>query len=247
MTYSCELEKIDSEVFGFDVYNLRSGNSDLNLSEHIEKIASVGRTAYVVLHVDAAKISEIHEAEEQGFRFLETNFATTLQLRSSYETSDYPYEYHKVETLNDLDEVCEIADKTTNLDRFSLDALIGKRLSGTRYVRYLQRSFHDPSEEVWAVRSRKSGRLLTFRSHRWLTTDQVRLLNGGVHQDFKESGLGVVSTHFCLNSLRSFGVKKAESQISVTNLPIVNLEVGYFDFKVTHASVVLRKAINWKL
>ena len=94
MTYSCELEKIDSEVFGFDVYNLRSSDSDLNLSEHIEKIASVGRTAYVVLHVDAAKISEIHEAEEQGFRFLETNFTTTLQLRSSYETSGYPYEFH---------------------------------------------------------------------------------------------------------------------------------------------------------
>ncbi len=246
MRYAAKLEEIDTEVFGFDVYSLVFAKTDVSLLEQIENIASRGRRAYLVLRIDASEISEVEEAEKLGFHYLETSLSTTVRLQKRFDTTRYPYEYHKIENLTELAEVCDIASETMNVDRFSLDSLIGKRLSGERYVRYLQRSFHDSSEEIWAVRSRKTGRILTFRSHRWISADRVRLLNGGVHPNFKEIGLGVVSTHFCFNSLADFGAKRAETQISVANTPIVNLEIGQFDFKVTQARVTLRKVVNWK-
>jgi hypothetical protein len=246
VTYEKNIEEIDTEVFGFDVYSLKSASNAPSLTEQIKEIESLGRTAYLVLRIGASETSEIERVENHGFHYVETSFSTTARLQKGFDTTRYPYEYHKIESLAELDEVCEIADRTTNLDRFTLDPLIGKRLSGKRYVRYLQRSFQDASEEIWAVRSRKSKRLLTFRSHRWVSADRVRLLNGGVHPDFKESGLGVVSTHFCFNSLMDFGARRADTQISAANIPIVNLEVGHLNFKVTKTFVTLRKVVNWK-
>ena len=247
MTYVSKIEEIDTEVFGFDVYSFNSANTTSSLAEQIKEIEVLGRPAYLTLRIDALETSEIEKVESHGFHYVETSFSTTVRLpKKRFDTTRYPYEYHKIESLAELDEVCEIADRTTNLDRFTLDPMIGKQLSGKRYVRYLQRSFQDASEEIWAVRSRKSERLLTFRSHRWVSADKVRLLNGGVHPDFKECGLGVVSTHFCFNSLMEFGAKKADTQISAANVPVVNLEVGHFNFKVTKTFVTLRKVVNWK-
>lgn len=241
------LEEIDTDVFGFDVYSLVLTNNSFSLGEELERIASRGRAAYLVLRVDASEISQIEKAENLGFHFLETSFLTTLRLQTVFDTASHPYEYRKIEDLSELAAVCEIARDTMSMDRFSLDPVVGKRLSGERYVRYLQRSFYDASEEVWVVVSRKSGKILTFRSHRWISADRVRLLNGGVHPDHKEVGLGVVSSHFCFNSLMASGVRWVETQISAANIPIVNLEVSQFGFKVTRTLVTLRKLVNWTL
>ena len=66
------------------------------------------------------------------------------------------------------------------------------------------------------------------------------LLLGGVHPNHKNVGLGVISSHFCFNQLKENGYKQAITHVSAANIPILNLEVGHFGFKVEETYVVLR-------
>jgi hypothetical protein len=66
------------------------------------------------------------------------------------------------------------------------------------------------------------------------------LLLGGVHPNYKNIGLGVISSHYCFNQLKDDGFKRVITHISAANMPIINLELGHFGFKVEDVCVVLR-------
>jgi hypothetical protein len=155
-----------------------------------------------------------------------------------------PYEYVLVDNHNDLAQVLKIAGATIEHDRYSRDPKIGKQISGDRYQRYLLDSFQREDDQIWSVRSKATKEILTFRSHRSVNEKEVNLLIGGVHPDHKSVGLGVVSSYFCFNQLRSMGYKRATTHISAANIPIINLEVNHLNFRVTDTFVVLRKVIN---
>jgi hypothetical protein len=200
--------------------------------------------SYVSCKIPISHIATIQAAQRSGFEFVETQLRTVLSLRKFYDTDKYPYDYVPVETETDLVAVQSIAESTIEHDRFSLDPMIGKNFSGNRYRKYLEQSFRSPNEEIWCVKSKKSGQILTFRSHRVINDKEVQLLIGGVHPDFKEVGLGVISSFYCFSSLKAAGYSRANTHISAANLPIVNLEVGYFNFRVTDTFVVLRAVVT---
>lgn len=237
--------EIDSEVFGFDVYSLDERSDQNTFSEAMSSLEAQTSKIYVSFRTAIENLAQIHLAEKFGFEFVETQLQTILRLRHEFDTSRFPYDYICIDSEQKLQEALFIAKSTIEHDRFSRDPLIGKELSGERYERYLRNSFDRQDDEIWCVQSKDTGRLLTFRSHRIVNDSEVSLLIGGVHPDFKNLGLGVVSSHFCFNQLRMSGFKRAGTHISSANIPILNLEIGHFNFQVNQTFVILRKLINF--
>ena len=232
---------IDSDIFGRATFSLSDiGDAD-DLDRALAAIDSEHSTSYTTCRVPADRVDLVHAAEERDFTFLEIQLRTKLRLKAAPSGHHARYDYVKVDRHDQLDELLEIAGRTTEHDRVSRDPFLGPAMSGERYRRYLQQSFDHDDEEIWAVRGLESGRLLTFRSHRIVGPTEVLLLNGGVHPDHKEVGLGVVSSHFCFDQLRAAGITHAISHISAANAPIINLELGYCGFKVVQSFAVLRR------
>lgn len=243
MTHRLEYLEIDSSVFGFHSWMLDQVSDSSSFASVLDYVKRSDKKSFVTCKIQIDRIDLVHAAEQVGFSYVETQFQTSLRIPKEFDLSRYPYDYVRVETRSDLNEVLDIAAKSIEHDRFSRDPLIGKVTSGERYCRYLENSFDRDGDEIWSVRSRQSGKLLTFRSHRIVNHKEVSLLIGGVHPAHKESGLGVISSHFCFSMLKSSGFTRANTHISAANLPIVNLEVGHFGFRIVNAYVVLRTVV----
>lgn len=239
MTYQLEFLKIDSEALGFNAWSLNHVRSDTDFQTALDSLKDAPGTKYVTCKIPVEEAVLIHEAERVGFRFAETQFSTSLRLSKNFDTTRYPYDYVRVDTEDELAQVAAIAQTTIEHDRYSRDPRIGRDASGLRYRHYLLDSFKREDDEIWATRSRSTGQLLTFRSHRKINEREVNLLIGGVHQDHKDLGLGIVSSHFCFNQLREAGYRRATTHISAANTPIVNLEIGHLSFRITNTFVVL--------
>ena len=244
MTFVLDFLEVDSEVLSLSAWNLSGVESPGDFRLAIESVVGNKTRNYITCKLPIESLELIHAAEAAGFNFVETQFQTTIRLTKTFDTSKYPYEYVPVRSKNQLSEVLQIAETTIEHDRFSRDPKIGRDASGLRYRRYLEDSYNRENDQIWAIKSRSTGQLLTFRSHRILNENEVVLLLGGVHQDFKNIGLGVVSSHFCFNQLRDSGFRRATTHISAANTPIVNLEVGHFDFRVSKTFVVMRSSTD---
>ena len=240
MTFNLHRLDIDSRILNLDAWNIENISKPEDFADALNEVRSLSTKYYASCKIPIENIHLIHAAEDSGFSFVETQFQTRLRLRKTFDTSRYPYEYVLIETDEHLHEVLEIAEQTIEHDRFSRDPKIGKNLSGLRYRSYLENSYERDNEEIWAVRSKSNGQLLTFRSHQIINDAEVRLLIGGVHPSFKDIGLGIVSSHFCFNQLQKSGYKRATTNISAANTPIVNLEVGHLEFRIVNTYVVMR-------
>lgn len=240
MTYQLEYLEIDSRILGISTWSLSNVTESDDFAAALNTVFEKSRVSYVTCKIAADQLSMVHAAERVGFCFVETQFRTILRLNKTYDISKYPYEYIRVDTQDELDKVLEIAASSIEHDRFSRDPAIGRELSGARYCEYLLESFARKDDEIWAVQSKTSGELLTFRSHRRSSETDVNLLIGGVHEEYKGLGLGVISSHFCFNQLRESGYRRAVTHISAANIPIVNLEIGSLNFRVSDSFVVLR-------
>lgn len=243
MTFSLDLLEVDSAELGFSAWSLSGVNSAGDFSAAASVLSGSPGQNYVSCKLPIDRIDLINAAEDSGYSFIETQLQTSLRLPKPFDTSRYPYDYVQITTEEQLHEALYMAETTIEHDRFSRDPLVGRQVSGRRYSRFLRQSFALENEQIWCVRSRSSGRLLTFRSHRIENERDVTLLIGGVHPDFKDSGLGVISSHFCFSQLRNAGFRSAHTHISAANLPIVNLEIGHFGFRLVNTFVILRAII----
>lgn len=244
MTFSLDFLEVDSEVLSLNAWNLTGVESVEDFQLAIGTVRKGHTKNYITCKLPIEDIRLIHAAEQAGFNYVETQFMTTLRLKEIFDTSKYPYEYVPIKAQDQLLEILEIAEATIEHDRFSRDPKIGRNASGLRYRRYLEDSYHRDEDEIWAVKSNATGQLLTFRSHRKLSSNEVNLLIGGVHPKFKDIGLGIISSHFCFNQLRDAGFRRAITHISAANTPILNLEVGHFDFRIGNTYVVMRAALD---
>ncbi len=240
LTYLLDYLEVDSKVLELSAWNLSGIVSESDFLEAIQSVESSETTNYITCKLPIESIYLIHAAETAGFHFVETQFKTVLRLNKSFDTAKYPYDYMRIESSEDLSKVMKIAESTIEHDRFSRDPRIGSKASGLRYREYLEDSFHRDDDEIWAVKSKSTGQILTFRSHRQMSQDEVNLLIGGVDPDFKDLGLGIISSHFCFNQLRVSGYRRAITHISAANTPIMNLELGHLGFRISQTYLVMR-------
>ena len=236
-----ERVEIDSDVLGRNVLSIADLTATDDLAAAERGYQQEFRPGYVSCRVPLEDLATVHRLEEHGFQLIECQIRSAIRFKCEFDVTRYPYEYHQVTTRDALEEVLAIARTTVVHDRFTVDAAVPTGISGERYSRYVQKSFERSDEEVWRLYDPLAKMTLGFRTHRHTGPREVLLLLGGIHPEFKELGLGVVSSYFCFNQMRRDGIKKAITHISAINYPIFNLEIGFLGFRVLGTFAVMRK------
>lgn len=232
---------IDSDVLGRSVLSIEDYSSADDFAAFEAGYIAEHDPLYVFCKVPLERIADVHSLESKGFRLIECQIRTRIELRNEFDMSAVPYKFARVTTEEELEGVLEIAATTFERDRFSVDPEIDPHASGERYRRYARRSFEVPDEDVYRLYDPESGRTVAFKTHRYLPNDEVLLLLGGVHPDYKNLGVGVINSYAELNELRRRGIKRGITHISAVNFPVFNVEVGKLGFRVITTFAVMRK------
>ncbi|MEN6431737.1 MAG: hypothetical protein ABFD06_02455 [Smithella sp.] len=233
--------KIDSEILGRSVLSISEFSRDKDFISFEKHYRDQYDPVYVSCKIPMEDIGAIHVLESYGFSLIEFQIRSTINLRKKYDVSKYHYKFELVKTEDELKDVLAIARDTFVHDRFSIDPLINKQISGERYAGYVHKSFYDENESVYRLFEPKDKRTLAFKTHRYIGNNEVLFLLGGVHPDFKNLGLGPINGFYEMNTLISKGIKKGYTNISAVNYPVFNLEIGRLGFRVIAVFAVLRK------
>lgn len=240
--------EIDSEVLGRSVLDIAEFDRNCNFAALEEEYLNRENPIYVACKVPAEQIADVHSLEDHGFRFVEFQMRLRGTLHKTYDTSAYDYTYSPVTSTQDLDAVLELASSIFEHDRVSRDPFFqqwkGNNVSGQRYRRYVLKSFEADDECVYKLVHNASREVVGFSTHRMLTPESALLLVGGVRNQEKTSGVGVINDYFALNELKRKGVKWFHTHVSGSNYPIINLEVKGIGFRVVQSFVVLRKVYS---
>lgn len=232
---------VDSQVWGRSVLCITSFNCTDDFKSHEAQYLALHAPAYVYSTVNVADLPRIEYLSQAGFTAVDCQLLLNVSFRRQFDTSDRNLSYRQVVTHSELDEVLSIAAELDFSDRFSRDPFAPPGFSSQRYVAYLRHSFALESDEIWTVCDSASGRILTFRSHRRVGKQEVRLLLGGVRKELQGEGLGAISTHFCFNQMAASGIRRGSTCISISNKPVFDLEVTHFGFRYQSADLILRK------
>lgn len=237
--------EIDSEILGRPVLHIAGFDGKCNLAAFEEEYLRRDNPVYVTCKVPAEQVADVHALEDHGFRFVEFQMRLRGAIRKTYDTSGYDYTYSPVTDSRDLEAVLEIASTIFEHDRVSRDPFFEQRkdinVSGERYRRYVLKSFEADDECVYKLVGNASGEVVGFSTHRIMTSESALLLLGGVRNQDKTSGVGVINDYFALNELKRKGVKWFHTHVSASNYPIINLEIRGIGFRVVQSFVVLRK------
>jgi hypothetical protein len=240
--------EIDSEVFGRKVLDIADFEHDSDFSAFEEAYQKRENPIYVTCKVPAEDIASVHSLEDHGFRFIEFQVRLRGTIRKMYDVSAYNYSYLPVTGGKDLDAVLDLASTIFEHDRISRDPFFeqwrNRNISGERYRRYVLKSINAPDEFVYQLVDNATGEVVGFSTHRIVTPETALLLIGGVRNQEKMSGAGVINDYFALNELNQKGIKNFHTHMSGANYPIMNLEIKGLGFRIIQSFVVLRKTYS---
>lgn len=239
MTIECI--ETDSRVFGRNVLAIHDLDPEADFPMFERAYIEEYGPAYVYCKVPVDRITHTHVLERNGFNLVECQIRSSIKLRKTYPVSTFNYDFRQVTRESELKDVLDIAGTTFVNDRFSLDRALDPAISSARYQEYVRKSFRAPDEAVYRLVDRSSGRVVAFKTHRYVGSDEVLFLLGGVHPEFKKLGIGIINEYFEFNELIGKGIKRAQTHISAGNYAVFNLEIGKLGFRVLATFAVLRK------
>jgi hypothetical protein len=234
---------IDSQVLGGSVLAIQDFDPAADFAALERGYIADYSPVYVSAKVPLERISEVHALERAGFQLAECQIRSTIKLRKPYDVAAYPYDFELVVREEDLGPVLDIAETTFLHDRFTMDRAIDPAVSGARYREYVRQAWASPDEAVYRLMDRE-GRTVAFKSHRYVSATEVLFLLGGVHVEYKNLGLGMISEYFEFNELIRKGIRKGITHISAANYPVFNLEIAQLGFRVLTTFAVMRKTYS---
>lgn len=235
------LVPVDSEVLQGNVLAIEDYDADADFASFEVQYLEQYHPVYVSCKIELDRIGDVHSIEEQGFRLIECQVRTVLNLRAATRIPAVPYAFEKVTGERELEAVLEVVESAFEHDRFSVDPHIPAGISGARYRRYVERSFRSADEALYRLFDQEAGTTVAFKTHRYVDKGEALLLLGGVRREYRRLGLGVVNTYAELNELRRLGITRAVTHFSAANYQIFNLEVGRVGYRVVKTFAVLRK------
>lgn len=236
-----DLIEVDSKVLGGNVLAINDFDPEIDFAKFEQDYVEDFSPIYVSCKIPLERISEVQILENQGFGLIEAQIRASVKLRKMHDVSRFSYDFEPVTREEDLTSVLEIAGTTFAHDRFSTDPRLAPGVSGARYREYVLHSFRSPNEGVFRLVDRATGRVVAFKTHRYVSENEVLFLLGGVHADYKNLGLGLINEYFEFNMLMQKGIRLGITHISASNYPIFNLEIGNLGFRVLTTFAVMRK------
>jgi hypothetical protein len=236
-----QLNKIDSdatEVRVVDVHDFAASEDFASFER--ESIQTLGAEV-VFCKIPAEDIASIHRMEALGFRFAEMQLTLRHKIIRPSDVSAYPYHCERVARAEDMQAALELAGTIFAHDRFTTDPRFAPGASARRYRAYVQKSFDEPDDSVRVVKSDTTGEVVSFGTVRHINAIESRLLIGGVANELRGSGMGVIHDHLLLKAHYDDGVRVLHTCVSAINYPIMNLEISHLQFRVMRSHLVLRK------
>ena len=233
--------EIDSNVLGSAVVEILDFTVQHDFADFERSYTAKHHPRYVVCKLPVEDLSGIHALEDAGFRFVEYQIRSELRLRERYATKSLPYVYEPVTSEADLEPVFAIAEDAFTDDRFTVDPEIPSELGGKRYRAYVMKSLIAEDEFVHKLANPDTGETIGFNTCRQLSDTQMLLLIAGVKSEYKSTGLGTVLNYYVFNDFLDRGVNRVRTHQSGRNYPILNVEIGHFNFRVVQTFAVLRK------
>ena len=231
----------DSRIFGRNAMAIYEFDPSADFSLFESDYRKRYDPFYVSCKIPLERVMDVHLLEHHGFNLIECQIRSAIKLRKIYDVSPFPYDFEQVTREEDLADVLVIAGTTFVHDRFSIDSGLPPGVSGARYREYVRHSLHAPDEAVCRLIERTTGHTVAFKTHRYVSADEVLFLLGGVHPDFKNVGIGLINEYFEFNFLIRKGIRRGVTHISAANYPVFNLEIANLGFRVLATFAVMRK------
>jgi hypothetical protein len=235
------LNPIDTAAAGFNMVDVSGSPEGVDVALFERETVLPLKPRVVFFPVDAADVALINQLERLGYEYAETQLFMSHRIRPAPEATKHPYRFEEVLDEKDLLRPLELAGSIFEHDRFTTDPRFDRSVSGKRYQAYLRKSFHAEDERVFVMKHTDSGEVVSFATVRELGGGEIRLLIGGVANELKESGMGVIHEYVGLQTYHERGYQKLTTAVSAINAPIINLEIRHLGFRVTGCRVVMRK------
>lgn len=189
----------ENRNLGCDAYEITLDRKDLkNFDAVLDEIHTQDFAgAYVTLKMPVGDLKALHALEDDGFRFMETQFHTADYFEPKEtpdEAADLMKNAERTVIPKDRAEWERIISKITpdmfDTDRISLDPLLGKEMACKRYQNWCRDLFDNPNSWMWVMKV--DGQEVSFglnvRDAEKQTDDGIL---GGVFAEFKNEGYGI--------------------------------------------------------
>lgn len=199
---------------------------------------------YFVAKIPIKNLFLAHKLEDDGFRFMETQFSLARDLTKNFQVEPYLEKianvvaYQKIHSKNELDQILKQIDRDMfDTDRISLDYSLPKRISVNRYRGWMKDEFDKGSTICKLLFGKELIGFFLLKKHDEITLDSVL---AGVFSRYKSSGLGAASIgkhiDFCIKN----HVKKLIARVSSNNIASLKMHLA-FGYEVKGAIYVFRK------
>ena len=230
----------DSVLFGKPVLEILNSseyreNLQLSFRDMEQQLVEQNQPFMIFTKIPATNIKKIHIFEQNGFEYIETQFHIVKKISRLYEIN-FDLFYDRV-NQTDLPQILNIARKSFDTDRYSIDPYIGKEKSGERYSNWVNNSFRDPNYLIYKYTYDRE--IVGFHMLEIKEKTAYALL-GGVNPHCKGTGLGLYINLMFNNILYHQGTSYIDTHISAINLDIFNIDI-YMEYKIKDVQIVLRK------
>jgi hypothetical protein len=216
----------DSEVFGFPVANYKPGQPSAVLKD----LTEIGRALKNWARENGVELigCSISTTEPMwrlslprlGFLFVDTTLTYTMP---RLQRAKFPRSHVvRMATLEDQASVERIAEHVFHAGRYHADPLFPRALANLRFRRWLEKAFASlgPASRVYVTSG--PGPVTAF-THSKVEGDYAYITIGGAEPELQASGGGAAFFFGTLEALRDSGVRRAQSKLSASNTPMLNL------------------------
>jgi len=204
---------------------------------------------YHVVKVPSKNIKLVHDLEDLGYRFMETQFSIIVNAEE-FDKFDKRWmriitrtSYTKIEDKDEFNILLQnIGEDMFRTDRISLDENLGKKISKLRYVNWLTDLFERKEAEIFFL-NRDNERAGFFVLRR-IEQDFLQSIIAGVFNKYQGKGLSVALIYYYLKYARDYDAKSILTSFSSNNSLMMNTFTKTIAFKTNKIYYVLRKMIK---
>ncbi len=214
----------------------------------MENVTDINNYEYIVAKIPEKNIELIHKLEEQGFRFIETQFELKNNLKTDFKQTNTLEKMGKSIEYRKLNSEDEFKDVFNNIelgifktDRIALDPFLGEKYSIRRYKNWVKNILNKEGTIVCEImyKNTKFG-FFVLQSIDDVTMDSVL---AGLYKGEIANGLGFAIVQKHLQWSLENNKNKVIAKVSSNNIESLKLHLE-FGYRITNLVYVLRKINN---
>lgn len=241
----------ENRNLGCDAYEITLDRKDLkNFDAVLDEIHTQDFAgAYVTLKMPVGDLKALHALEDDGFRFMETQFHIGRDLRN-YETPEMLKRYQNLLTRTEVPKIASEWQKVVDLitpdmfttDRIYLDPQLKPEMSCTRYKNWVMDLVEKPEAHLFLYNDSNSpvGYGVDIYDEK---RNCVHGMLGGVFEACQDEGLGFALWDAALRAYAREGFADTKTSISSNNNDVLRLYM-FFGYKIAKEQYVLRKFLK---